>query len=657
MMKKCYVVFSIILSSYCLVYSYSDSLQTDEQRAKDAIHSHRQAQYDQFAAAVISLYLFARRGEEAYLSVPREAFNKRLDLYKKVFPGIGFDPNIVRKELFIGKYLHKTGEYPTDEYRLKEAYDAYLGSCPQDSAPSFETVKPLLKSKALFTRDDVIQLHEQELKKHNLQCEKMRLKARAVWPVEEIKINGPGEECIAVIAENDSCVVTVQEFNNALFFIKMLKKFPLFNARKKVLKQLLSNKITAMQAHLSGLTEKENVRDKIQRWLYGKHLSESLRTMGSPVMNHKVVWEIYKSYYDQLFSSYEKVTLDIIGSTDSLWIDSIYQKVLNPESKDTVIKKRGKCYKQCDDLPCIRLESMRLPEIIVSPTDSLGEGEFTRPIKTPFGFFICLVVNVEKVKNLSFGEAQNQCVYIATRMKYLETMDTLVNEKAYQYYGKNLSQFTTPDTMVIQAWLLPVGNKDAGTIDNKIDSTKIYLTDTLSFRSMIISTLSLPEDERLKLEKKYSEAKKNRKTVDLIGPIQGVLGTWYFKIKHIKSGGSKIPFSLVKREIIDILYKPYLEMNADATNEDIKKLKLEAGFSKMYVSNMMNEVENLSEGDIQEKIDNGEIDTSSFDPESTDEMKVEEAREILNMQQYKKQQKMVQEWISSIQVNEEILKQ
>jgi len=187
---------------------------------------------------------------------------------------------------------------------------------------------------------------------------------------------------------------------------------------------------------------------------------------------------------------------------------------------------------------------------------------------------------------------------------------------------------------------------------NRVGTTNNHLPDTLLFRSINMSALSLPKEVRVVLEKHYSNVKKK---LDFIGPIWGRYGKWYFKIKEVKPGGLPIPFDMVKQEIIDTLVKPYLNTSDEFTNEEINITRLEERLTKAYITNTLDEIEKISKEDIQLLIENGEIDTSTFVPELKDNDKLEQAREILNMQKHKNLEKMTREWIASLKIDEDIL--
>lgn len=662
-MDNFFILLTIILCSCFSLYGIgnsddsTDTLKPNIHITKDSADSSHQSQYNQyntFVWAVRQHLIIYDKAREMGYATSTEDINERLEVYKRAFPDVKIDVNLIKRELIIEKYFQEKGEYSIDDYQLQNVYSDYIKSCSSEPAPSFETLEPILRSKALFTSDYLVEKTRQELEELYYQHQERRAKAKKPWPLKKLRIDGPENKCLVSLIENNSCLVTVGEFNNALLFNKQPNRYPLDTARIRVLRKLLRDIYYAEQARFTGVSEKNNIEEKINRWHERRYLREQFKTlgMGKPVLDKNVLWEVYKTYYDQLFCIYDKVTLDIIGSTDSLWIDSIYQKVVNIKNKDLSDGKKDIEKKKKDSIPWIQTDTEKLPVIVVSPTDTLLEGELTPPIKTPFGYFICRVAKVEKIKSIAFPEAKIQCIYIATRDKYLNIMDSSIESKAYNYYKKHQAHYISPDTMIIQAWLIPGTDTDTFNNNQKAELASNCRADTLSFRSIMTTSLSLPEEVRLELEKQYRRIKDKS---NFIGLIKGKFGKWCIKIKNEKTGGKPIPFRLVKNDIIDILYEPYLKMDSDSLNEELERLKLESGLAREYLRYKSNEIEKLSDKEVQALIDKGEIDTTTFEPGMPDEYKFDHAREILNTQLFGKNKETIREWIASVNIDKELL--
>jgi hypothetical protein len=204
--------------------------------------------------------------------------------------------------------------------------------------------------------------------------------------------------------------------------------------------------------------------------------------------------------------------------------------------------------------------------------------------------------------------------------------------------------------MTVQVWLVPVENKmekisASGNAQNKV------VHDTSSFHSILMSSLALPEAVRLELEQQF---RNSQKKLDFVGPIRGNLGTWYFKIKKVKIGGIPVPFYVVQREIIDNLVKPYLHIDT-INSEKAEKLKFESGLAQAYKRDKAMEIENLSNENVQQLINQGVIDTSKQEQGFTKDEKLNYAREKYGEQMYEKNQAILTEWLSNIHINKAVL--
>jgi hypothetical protein len=364
--------------------------------------------------------------------------------------------------------------------------------------------------------------------------------------------------------------------------------------------------------------------------------------MGRPVFKEEILWETYKNNYHDLFKGYDKVTLQIIGSSDSLWIDSLSKLILQSIKTDT-INKSTEIKKSIDEentlvnnIPWIESEESTLPEILIIPTDTLPEKGITPVIMTPFGYFICRVSKVENVKSLTFKEARNQCVYIATRERYVK-MDSLMDIKAFDYYKINKDIFITPDTMILRTWLIPL----------RKTKTSIH-SDTVAFKSLTMNSLSLPQ-EVLKELTKLVKSEKNKNS--FYGPLKSIYGTWYFKVDSIKSGGLQIPFQVVKHAIIDSIAKPHLQIEMPELDKSLQGVKYEPLLAKAYIRHDIQKIEELSDEEIHTLIEREIIDISDLDKGMSKRKIANYARDKYHEKVHNKREENIKKWMASIAID------
>ena len=84
-------------------------------------------------------------------------------------------------------------------------------------------------------------------------------------------------------------------------------------------------------------------------------------------------------------------------------------------------------------------------------------------------------------------------------------------------------------------------------------------------------------------------------------------------------------------------------------------MKFEKGLATVYIRHKVNEIENLSNEDVQALIGKGDIDTSGIEKGLSEQRRISKARKIYHTQMYDKRTKMINEWIASLNIDKEVL--
>jgi hypothetical protein len=192
-------------------------------------------------------------------------------------------------------------------------------------------------------------------------------------------------------------------------------------------------------------------------------------------------------------------------------------------------------------------------------------GQFSKPIKSEFGFFISKVKEFKFIPEISFDSAMVHCQYLATREKYLK-LDSLIEAKSQAYYLKYKDKFLTPDTLELKVWLAPDSIKKDENIQERTSK------DTTRYAPIHVSSLNLPHSTLTKLEAAVKK-EKDKKT-DFYGPVNDIFGCWYFKIISSKVGKRQVPIYEVKQDIINEIAKPKLKIEQVETRSTTIPLNL-----------------------------------------------------------------------------------
>ncbi len=556
----------------------------------------------------------ADEAEEMGIKVEKKEIEKRIALYNKLSPGGTLHREFARRQLLIEKYFDKQA---VSEHEIKQEYDQLAALSPEGKQPSLESVKEVIKANILFKRDDVIQQSEKisdlrYIRNHD----KMAVRYQD-WPVAEIRLDGQNDECLAWLKSESICYVTLEEFNASLSINKYHQLVPLAEARIRALKEYISLKYAEQQARFSGFdSDADNIKEFMRKRTENLSLYKQTGLIGGrPVTDPEKLQETYRKYYKELFEARDDVDIQVIGSSDSLFVDSLH-KVLTQWKRAKKAKKSNRASKVKEPvLPWITFKEADLPTELVAPTDTFYEGEFTPPIKTKYGFFICRLWEVIRKKTVPYKNVRSKLIYLATRDRYAN-MDSIMTAKTLAYYDKHEEELVTPDTAQLTAWLVPFQIEEKG---NQIKHllSKPRNKDTLTYAPLELSSISLPTN----ISRRLMLFKKEDSTRSFFGPLKGRYGQWYLKIKNYKKGGVPIPFARVKDDIRQKIVTPKIELDTFITAEQKDELLLSIGLGSSYVAKKLHKLKSMTHKDVKRLIESGELDVSGI-PQNGDERDV-----------------------------------
>lgn len=567
--------------------------------------------------------------------------DERKRLYNEIFIEKSISEDIISSIIQIESYLQNSkGIYASTKF-IESLYNKIVVDTESPARLSLETMLPFLNSFALFTCEETQALH----KERNEENEKNRfISNQNIWQYEELKINGAQNECIASDNNSGECLVTVKQFNTAIKLIRLRKIYKKRSAYNRILRELLKDEYNAKL--LKKDTGDSSLTDGLSQYTTYFNNSEKFKMLGHKVTSKEELFQTYKKYYDQEFKAKEDVHINVLGSSDSTYIDSIY-KCLYKEYRN---KKKLPYNKIMKKLQWQKSHWDDLPDELVFPTEKTGIGEFTKPIKTPYGYFICSVCDIKRTPYISFEEATDKLIYLATRDKWLN-VDSINEAKTYNFYMKNRSEYVTPDTLEMVITLSPYIKDSSYTKSNlnvKKENDKI---DSLIDITIKVSSICLPYEIQEKLKNNLKKKK------EVSGPIYSRYGKFNFKIYSLKKGGKQIKFN----DVYDLILRD-LEKNKEKDSVAFAKDKNEfisrKYYAKEYGVKRYKEIKNLPKNVIMKSIKNGDVDISETQikmelvtkQKLSDDQLIGIGRDQYEINQIKEEGAKFEEWFQNLNI-------
>ena len=588
-----------------------------------------------------------------FTAFPAE-IKERLALYGILFPGLAFSDKEISKELTIEKYLFEQKNIAPSPLQTESVYNElseyYPGTLP-DQTISY----PILRCKALFSMDTVVSMRN-ELN-YKLFKEKQRHNSNRVWPVEKLKINEDPNRCIVTDPFDGSCIVTVDEYNTFALIRPLYRHLSFDTARFKLLddllKQLYFNNLVNSNRQQYGKKILNSQKDQIEINLLKKRLTYNTK--------YEEQWyrETYSRYYNRFFCSRLIQTVALVGSTDSLFIDSLYV-IIEQIEDDSIHARSSLKFQRLKALPWVTASSDILPDTIVKSISSTKFLHY-RKCKTPFGFFIVRILKNERIYETPFEDAHDKISYLIQEEKslYGRKPDSV---HAVDFYRRNIDKFRTPDTILLRAWLLPPFDSIAfKSLSNEEQQIKIS-NDTSSFLAIHLSSLDLPAMISDKLAGSLDGNTYENKDA-FIGPVFSDLGTWYFSIQNFTPGGQCIPFVLAKDSIISEMEVQVLPLKQITETSTGRRLLEREAVSMAYQANLPKEIQAISDDKILELIDNKAIVPEFDSPTALNNSKnMRTKKNLLNLARFKiltetieRNEKEFKQWCNTLFTDKSLL--
>ena len=574
-----------------------------------------QAFHDAYSQAV----LFADAADERRVRVSPKEVDARLAAYAALYPGEDIDfmrvETLLKAEKYLASQVRDAGDRDI-ENRMSGL--AAAGIAVNDG--NREALRKALKTESLFMREDVRQFGEKSLELTTLRNQDIMEKSRQMWPLESMRLLGAPDECLANL--RGECWATLEEYNAVLGEIRIPRGLPLDTAKAEALREYLFQKQFAKNgSDRRGEGNADSIVESVKARKSRKEWHDRTEGMGRLVMDEAILRATYDRNYRELFQPRLEAAVEVIGSSDSIYVNSAYRALARWEMEAAAARKEGRMPSEEPALPWIPFKEADLPRELSARTDSLQPGGFTRPVNTRLGFFLARVRQIRRLREVSFEEAFPRLVFLATRDKFLR-MDSVVAAKSLKYYNAHREEFRIPDTLELTAWLVPYR------LDGKGMSKRYLLSsdpgkDTARFAPRKISSLWLAEGWRNRIQglakRKPVMARKDSKP--FFGPLKGEYGQWYFRVDKAKKAGGFRSFAAARNEILEQLTAPEREPDTLASDSAKNAVLLTLGMAWANKWRGSSKLDSLTDGELQKMIESGKLDTAGL-PKGLDKEQV-----------------------------------
>jgi hypothetical protein len=629
--------------------SFSDSLN-DTPRTTHGIESNHPdsntlaiyRQYINWTEKINDCLLLSELAATEGYKANLENISSRIKVYSEAFPGVLLNKQAIINELTIENYFRDKINLLPQPNHVENTYKEYLQKTPLASPPGLNAIYDILVSHIIFSSDSLqhicYKLSEQRVRK-NIENRNNFLKP---WPLNKIRLKLNPNLCVA--KDQNKCIITVERFNAFLSICPVRQSLQLDSARKQVLVDFLNSAYISNMSSGDTLLNNDSLMQEREAH-FEKVLISNKTRFYDKISDPELYKRTYEKYFQRFFAEKSIKTIGIIGSSDSLYIDSIYH-VISDYGKHPSSNSSNKI-RFLKSLPWHQVSSQILPDTLITLLDTQHIQDISF-LKTHFGFFLCRMINRKRKKEISFNEAGNILTYLIHEEK-LRSQGKPDSVCMLEYYNQHKKQFVSPDTIIAQQWIVPYRDSiDFYSLDAQKQKACI-IVDTSSFVPLNISSCDLPPEIRVKL---YNNIETDK---NFIGPLFCSIGTFYFLIHEIKKGGQLIPYNTVKENIKNNLMVQNLPFDSLFNTEIGAQLKEQQVFAKAYQLEMLQNFEKASDEDVlkwvkkEKKNTNGIVDTTIISKN------LNLYRRKFIMHKTEQAQKNINEWISSLDINYSVL--
>lgn len=345
------------------------------------------------------------------------------------------------------------------------------------------------------------------------------------WTISEIQFfSVPHDLCLAANKKTMECFLTVGEFNRKCETLKtssfLKTEMSLDSARKQVFDLLLKKKCAfsyIKEKNIDTVFFQDKSVDQEKKF-YAKDKQEIFDK------------ELYEKYYHYFFRQTDLLRISLVGSTDSCALAAWWNGFQGTS------KNSNKEHHDIDTaIPWIGTWDTLVDNAVLEKLIKLKTGMVTKPFSTSFGFFVARLDSIKPVDEIPFEKAAP--ILHDIRLKY-----EIDKEIAYEYYKARKDSFCSPDTLIIQSWLVSDSIRSVDSAAYRLcisqDSVRSY-HDTSHTLPLTVTQFDLPcsiqhlfAGDSLSLSVLYTLS-------------HTPYGKWYFKVLKKIPGGKPVAFNMI----------------------------------------------------------------------------------------------------------------
>lgn len=573
--------------------------------------------------------------EKGFSATPEE-ISERSKIFKQLFPGMPVAEHEIRSEIVVQKYLENIYGQNYSIEEIRKVYNEILKKIPETNVPSVEELNPYLKLKVLLSKPAI----ENELSKINEGIERQTRahisKKMEIWSVSDLQIDAPENQCIAN-SDSNGCLLSVKQYNDKVRYQTIFKRTSIDSARVLAATNMLTDLYLVDQARKNGFTDSDSLQKIKDNWIQVSQLLKKNRGLGRTVSDENSLWKAYSDYFDALFRQRQTTFISLIGSSDSLYIDSISAHLKTLDKKTAANPDTNA---EIKTIPWKHLVKSDLPNELSIIADTLHEGHASRVIKTKFGYFLLRTDSVQVRHEVQFEDVKEQLGYIATKQKWFN-LDSILQEKALTIYKNNKHLSLTPDTIKIITQFYPDFSQLQNNFIDKLLMPDSKNNPELSNSALDINSSLLPVSIQYQLTDSLMNTRWQKNNTYT---IHTMFGDWRLKLLAEKNGRLKIPFSHVRKQLIDSL------INAEVDSIFNRSLTIDSTFDTVvlarsfmpYFLGLEGAVRNKLMIDADKQVEEGKISSA-------------DRNEVLNEYTQNRFQE-IDAWISHLSINTDLLR-
>lgn len=338
--------------------------------------------------------------------------------------------------------------------------------------------------------------------------------ARYAQAQESLRIQADSDACLAKHRLRGTCLLSAADFNRFAGTVEPDGDMPserIHAVRKAMIKELLRPEFLSdrlNEAGLDGKVSEAGMAEEKKIW------EEAAKSVG-----HEKLRDLY-ARYRVFFSAKEERTYEVLASTDSVLVDSLYRLASRSAGGDSATA--GPAVRQ--HLPWARVADTLLPASLAEAGSKLRKWRCSRLLRWGAGWAVLRPVEMNRIPAASFNDALPSLVGLAN---FIPPDSAQAAASALAYYNDHPREFASPDTLLLEARLDPGSEADSGALRPAAPRR-------------LIAT-ALPADVQAWLRERDGLSAGMR-----LGPKQMGLGWWSFRILEAKPAKGGRTFAQVR---------------------------------------------------------------------------------------------------------------